>query len=262
MRPWIAWFAAFAIGGCVTSGTPRDVIKEGATFRDRVHVGVGDQSVPLPEGEWVVGGTFNERTSVGTIILNFVLFQREGNQISKMVLISTPRTTGTGRGYEMSGDCGRNDAHYRKTEANTYGGSQNCRLVDHRRLAWPGGPPDHWKSFVSYVDRERIRRPHTLVGSLYRFANAHTYLDADYMSNPENEGFAPAGSDWSSSNWHRSNLPKDPRKVEYINRAIAWTDGWYSVVLAGFEGRPTAPQMTPAVTAPVQPASSGKAPAQ
>lgn len=254
---------AIALTGCETVGSlPASEVREGVILREFVRVGVGNQTIPLPPGDWEVAGVYTERNNVGTPILDAILIQRQGDQLAKVVRLRTPTAIGRGLyGYVISNECGRADVHYMKADSVGVA-TQDCRLVNHWRMSQSGNIPRAWRAFEIYSDKSGIRRPLAMIGSVYRLGDNRTFLDASYMLNPEVDGFAPPKqSDWSSSDWHRSNVPQDPKKVAYVNRLIAWTDEWHGTVKAGFEGRLPAKSQPPIQAQPQAPRSSS-APAE
>lgn len=208
----------------------------GAIVENSFLFGYGNARIALPPGKWEVGAVRKNSTSSNTTVREIALYQHINGQLSKVVFARAPMSVNV-HGYVRSKFCSRSNLHSRTTLENTNGGRQDCRYVVHWRVQLIGSKNLLMRRLGEWLKERNIIAPTAALVVGYRFSRS-SFLDVRYGFNPEIYGFSPPReANWSTSDWHPSNVVRDPRKTEYINHLKSWGDEFYPSVRAGFDGK-------------------------
>ncbi len=197
------------------------------------------RSIPLPTGPF-------ERIAVGQEALggtrqySAAFAQFSGKMLVAIVVVNlTPRTEKIGTGLRSYTPCARRDLHFIEVAANEDFSRQECRYINH---VWPNpwDGPDSSALFRSIVAGLKVRDsqlPSALLQSTFHFADKDELLRVFYYFNPEVKGIASARTaSWAESDWHKSYLARDARRIDYLGELQKWTNDWAQFIRPAFTG--------------------------
>lgn len=202
-------------------------------------VRVAGRVFPLPSGRFILVAS-NQSQMGATNAQNVALAQiRDGKLVAGVVIVATPRDVKTGAGARAFASCNRNDFHYLNTIANEEFGRQECHYATH---IWPQAwsAPDAgslYRSFAVDLQTRQVAVPNALVMVGYHFANTETLVRVFYYFNPEMRGIQSAKTaSWNESDWHKTYLARDARRIDYMGEIEKWTRDWLPFVRPAFLG--------------------------
>ncbi len=199
--------------------------------------------IPLP------AGTFERLASVqgplgSTIMHSGAFAQFRAGVLAILVVVSlTPPQEKIGAGLRAFPNCKRRDFHYLNVVANDDFGAQECRYVNH---IWPNAwgsteSGELFRSIVAALTTRQVPVPNAMVTSTFHFANQNDLVRVFYYFNPEVRGIKSAKTaTWNESDWHKSYLAQDVRRIDYLGELEKWTNDWHPFVRAAFTGEKSA----------------------
>ncbi|MCA3286344.1 MAG: hypothetical protein ING09_07315 [Roseomonas sp.] len=197
------------------------------------------RSIPLPTGPFerlAVG----QETLGGTRQYSAAFAQFNGKMLVAIVVVNlTPRAERIGTGLRGYTPCARRDLHFIEVAANEDFGRQECRYINH---IWPN-PWDGQessallRSVATALKARDSQLPGALIQSTFHFADKDELLRVFYYFNPEVKGIASARTaSWAESDWHKSYLARDARRIDYLGELQKWTNDWAQYIRPAFTG--------------------------
>jgi hypothetical protein len=197
------------------------------------------RSIPLPTGPFerlAVG----QETLGGTRQYSAAFAQFNGKMLVAIVVVNlTPRAEKIGTGLRSYTPCARRDLHFIEVAANEDFGRQECRYINH---IWPNpwdGPESSalLRSVATALKARDSQLPGALLQSTFHFADKDELLRVFYYFNPEVKGIASARTaSWAESDWHKSYLARDARRIDYLGELQKWTNDWAQYIRPAFTG--------------------------
>lgn len=208
---------------------------------------IGDVSVPLPPGDWVIAGrrvydsnvrgpSFSNNTTMAHIILVDVFEKKLRGTIS----IITPLEYGTTSSWTKSNDCARDDMLHRGNDELPQIYSHFCWRINHRRFSFDGEAAkwDSIKEMIAGFQSNGIALPGNTLTAGFIMAVGRNYLSVAYDRNPEIDGIARSREvAWSTSDWHKDRIHQFPDKQQYADKMKAWAMGWKEKIKEGFHAK-------------------------
>lgn len=191
-------------------------------------ISVSGQRIPLPTGKW--RGLAFFRAKANTAQGDSVLLGRIENGVATGIIAINASTVAGGKtGFPAFSGCNRTDYLHLTRQDNEAFGSQHCWWINHGASVWD---QPLFRAGKTVLEEQGASAPTTLVNVAFRRASANGFATAFYYFNPEEAGISSQPLSWAESEWHRSRLSLDPRRVDYVKKLLTWGDAWASLFYA------------------------------
>jgi len=186
------------------------------------------QVVPLPPGKWVGLAFFRGQSGTArgdSAVLGKVI----NNELMGLVAVNARSATYAGSGYPVFDACDRTDYLYVVRASNEASGIQRCWWINHATQIWE---QPIFRAAKTVLEGRGVAIPDVLMNVGFRRAGTTGFATTFYYSNPYEAGIRSQLQPWSQSEWHKSRISADPKRVEYVNELKAWGGSWAPVFYA------------------------------
>jgi hypothetical protein len=180
------------------------------------------RTVPLPEGTWTVLVTHGVSVNkVGLVAASMALIRHDGPTLRGIIQIG-----GNTRPFPrmpVNAACTSSDVLWNDVREATANGRQDCSVISFQRpVLWR----EQQKSFGYLIEKSLdalgIQAPNIMVMLFVHEASAQWFVGETLYANPDLEGITPdMSTQRSQSAWTAFNLPRDPRKQQFIDKLKA-----------------------------------------
>lgn len=189
---------------------------------------VAGQRIPLPPGRWKGLAFFRGplNTAQGDSV---VLGQIEQNMVTGIIAVNAYTHAVGNTGFPEFSGCNRTDYVHLSRQINNTFGLQRCWWINHGTNIWDQAL---FRAAKSVLSEQGASPPMVLVNVAFRRASANGFATTFYYFNPEAVGILSQATTWSESEWHKSRLSTDPKRVEYVKKLLNWGNSWASLYYA------------------------------
>lgn len=265
MKAILMWL----IAACVSNATAQIV------SRDSLHLKpVGtkvsgsfvlvNRLIPLPEGEFslVAAGVHDSKLVYGDFagqqnkLADVALGQMADGKLRAAVVATALLAQGRARQEWTDEPCKRADTLFKRDSVpfmkRNY--SQNCLMVNHVVNTLGPKATGMYAQAAAWIKDQGGETPiPTVIQVSITRIEVADYLAVHYAFNPDAYGCAPASSSWTTSEWHKSRVGRDPERNRFVSGVIDFGKAMQVVVNEAFEGRRDVAQKlhttTPAILA-------------
>jgi hypothetical protein len=180
------------------------------------------RTVPLPEGTWTVlvtqGLTLNK---VGLVAATMALIRHDGPMLRGIIQIG-----GNTRPFPrmpVNTVCTSSDVIWNDVREAIANGRQDCTAITFQRpVLWREQPKSFGYEIEKSLDALGIQAPNIMVMLVIHESSARWFIGETLYANPDLEGITPdMSTQRSQSAWTAFNLPRDPRKQQFIDKLKA-----------------------------------------
>ena len=189
---------------------------------------VNGQPIPLPPGKWVGLAYFRGQAN-STQGDSVVLGKIDKNRLSGLVAVNAYSSTDQKKGFPSFKACDRTDYLHISRQFNEASGAQRCWWINHATQIWEQAI---FRAAKTVLDERGTALPAVLVNVGFRRASLSGFSTAFYYHNPEEAGISSQDTPWNMSEWQKTHITTDPKRIEYVRDLRAWGESWAPVFYA------------------------------
>jgi hypothetical protein len=210
-----------------STGNPTSQSVVGKFFDDEIVI--GGQRIPLPPGKW--RGLAHFRGRPNSADGDAIVLGRFENRILSGAIGINAYTLGVGcGGFPAFAGCERSDYLHIVQQGNQAFGTQRCWWINHAAEVWN---QPLLRAAKAVIEEQGSAAPGLFLNVGFRRASADGYATVFYYFNPEQAaGITSKSTNWRDSEWHKTRISTDPKRVEYVNDLIKWGNSWAPVFFA------------------------------
>ena len=203
-------------------------------------VNVGENQIPLPEGEWEVVATNVFRATTGGVfdgnIGQAFLIQEAGKSGFSAVQVRANTDVSSCSGWKRRKDiCDRKDTHYNESDRNYNPQDAHCWNVNHFIINPNRDTKSkYWKEIHQAAKERGIGKKTYIVNSYFRSGRCH-FVGIRYYFDPAQFGFTPEQTRWTESGWHKDVIYADSRRQRFVAAVKSAGQRLAKKVKTGFE---------------------------
>jgi hypothetical protein len=177
------------------------------------------RTVRLPEGTWTVLVTQGlSLRKVGLVVASMALIRHDGPSLRGIIQIS-----GNTRPFPrmpVNAACTSSDVLWNDVREAIPNGRQDCSAIAFQRpVLWREQQTSFGYLIEKNLDALGIQTPNIMVMLFVHEASASWFVSETLFANPDLEGITPdLSTQRSQSAWTAFNLPRDPRKQQFIDK--------------------------------------------
>lgn len=186
---------------------------------------VSGQTVPLPDGRWLVLAHF--KGSANTPGDSLLLGQPQGRDLPKMVAIHANRGARAKNATFRS--CLRQDVFYQSNQE-ARPDAPTCWWVNHATAVWDLQPL--FKAAQLELAQRGVQAAAVYVNVGFYRSDADGFATTFYYFDPAASGIASQTVPWAESEWHKSRIDMDPQRAAFAQKMADWGRGWAPIYFA------------------------------
>jgi len=218
MRKLCVVFLSVFLFACVPAGKSlTESARIGTDYEKEITL--GSKVIPLPPGQWKVIASGIS----GDFFKVYLLKEHTGKKFSYITIKVESLQVNRKWGYNSSNYFNRTNMHFAKVYSNTNSLAQDAWAINHIIIHFDEKPDKPVLSQAcKYLKENNYVISDVMIGVAHRFTGKHVkerFLVVNYYYNPEAEGIIPVPkSNWTTSDWHKMRISKDPQKVAFIEK--------------------------------------------
>lgn len=233
----MAALAALILGGCTNEiGTAGDAFMSGSSVAKPLRV--GQKTIPLPDGKWIIAGSERTYGTLGTPIENLVLLNTEKNAEILAVFVNTNLQRTAGSHWTLPSSCFRRDMLFVDGLQNYSEERHKCWYVNHIILGRTSRTSASILHALDVAHQRGMAVPTVGLYAYFHEADDSDEFSVGYLFDPSAAGI-PVGSSssWLVSDWHPDRIDTSTQRKAYVAKVIEWGRSWWPRVDDGFYGR-------------------------
>jgi hypothetical protein len=188
---------------------------------------VSGQSVPLPDGKWVVLAHFKGSAAApGDAVL---LGQVTGRDLRRMIAINAARGARPASKGATFRSCLRQDVFHQSNQEGRPDAPQ-CWWVNHATALWE--QQGLFRAAQGELATRGVQTSAVYLNVGFYRSDADGFATAFYYFDPAEEGIASDAVPWAQSEWHKSRIGADPQRSAYAQKLADWGRHWAPVFFA------------------------------
>ena len=193
-------------------------------------VAVGGQTIPLPDGVWHQLAFF--RGQVGSANGDtMILGQIEGDRMARIIAINAfKHSGGTRAGFAQFVACERSDYLFIDKTINEPFGKQQCWWVNHGVNLW--GEQPIFRAARAVIDGMHVSVSNFMINVAAHRADDTGFITVFHYFDPAAKGIQSSNASWRDSEWAKTRIDSDPRRVAYVKELHTWGRNWVPVIFA------------------------------
>jgi uncharacterized membrane protein len=206
------------------------------------HMDLGAKQIPLPAGDWVLGGRGKQSFDMPAIgafgvIENAILFLVRDGRI-RAVLEVNSNTLPVNDGWGRTASCQPDRPHFLLITRYKTGWETSCLFGQATRFDAASAGPPAWEQARGYAAKAKLAMPAVWLTAGFRVSDRQDLVDARYHFDPALM-LGPAASTFGVADWSDDAIKADPLRRGAVDMISAWASGFDAWIERGLRNQIT-----------------------
>jgi uncharacterized membrane protein len=230
----LALFAAFA-----TVATPAAALSVGDKLEQ--HLILGNKQIPLPAGEWVLGGLGTQAFQMPAVgafgtIETAVLLRISGEHVVAVLEVNANQIP-VNDGWGRTKSCVTEGRQLLVITRYKTGWETACAFVQPTRFGGNSAGPPAWEQARDFARSHALTMPALWLTAGFRISDRQDLIDARYHFDPALLMGATAARYQDLSDWTKAAAAADPLRANAVQMVSAWASGFGAWVEKGMRNQ-------------------------